>query len=255
MIDVQELDTFLKALYYWLNYDEYHKCFAILGDLFSWKDFFDRNRGFFPPPSYFQKFGFISKPVTSKSMYGTVELEMKRANLFFPVPGLSVYPRLLYYKGYLPETDDFDKHEYFFMYYPKLIRPHFTTGPKPIVSMGWTRGTASYEKEVDKYMIAYNVAVPVNIHTVIEEELHALRIRAHGLPVVDEIQKQIEEKDPSLKRDIEDSLNRILSTEENRFRQLGDLLQREYSSELHLMNDFISKFETSIIESVTLSGT
>lgn len=254
MIDVPQLDLFLKALYYWLNYDEYLKYFDVLEDLFSWKDFFDKNQGTFPPPPYFSKFGFVMKPVTAKGMFGEVELITKRGDMFLPIPGLSVYPRLLYYKGYLPEPIDFEKHEYFFMYYPKLIRPRFTKNSegtlKTMITMGWTGGTMRYDKDADKYLIAYNVAVPVNIRVIIEEELHSLGGKVHGLPTVDEIVSQIESKDPTLIRDIEDSLNRVLSTEENRFKELGDLLQKEYSSELNLMKEFIVKFEVSIIESI-----
>lgn len=255
MIDVPELDLYLKTVYYcWNSNSEVYR--DILSDeLKSWVSFFGANQGMiqrFKSTVEKPEFGFAFGIGKSNSMYGKKEIR----GLFDPVlllsaPFLKIYPRLLYANGFLKESPDFDNHEYFFRYYPKMtVRIYDLDAEKKwilVPSQHWIIGTHSHNEENKKHVISYNVAVNVDLRTIVEEELHAQIPNLHETVTVAEVVGNIEEKKPDLKKEIEANLNRILSTEEKKFMDLGDTLRVEHASELRILEDFVTKFEEEVI--------
>ena len=65
------------------------------------------------------------------------------------------------------------------------------------------------------------MAVDVGLRTIVEEELHAQIGELHETTTTAEVVQKIEENMPELKKEIEANLNRILSTEEKKFKDLG----------------------------------
>jgi len=57
---------------------------------------------------------------------------------------------------------------------------------------------------------------------------------------------------PELKIEIEQNLNRILSTEEKKFQDLGEVLSVECASELRILDEFVKKFEAEVIENTEI---
>ena len=112
----------------------------------------------------------------------------------------------------------------------------------------WTIGTHRYIKETKEHLIAYNVSVPVNLATIIEEELHALGEKVHGGTKREDILNEIRNKDPNLQKEIELNLNHILSAEEKRFRDFGNLILEERSPEIRKLKTFCNLFENTLIE-------
>jgi hypothetical protein len=256
MIDVPELDLYLKTVYYaWNSNSEIYRN-LLSEELKSWVSFFGANQGMiqrFKSTVERPEFGFTFGIGKANSMYGEKEIR----GLFDPVlhlsaPFLKIYPRLLYAYGFLKENPDFDSHEYVFRYYPKMIVQIYVRRDakgKWILepSQHWIIGTHSFIEETKRHVISYNVAVNVDIRTIVEEELHAQVPDLHETVTVAEIVKKIEEKAPNLKKEIEANLNRILSTEEKKFLDLGDILRVEHASELRILEDFVTKFEEEVI--------
>jgi hypothetical protein len=57
----------------------------------------------------------------------------------------------------------------------------------------------------------------------------------------------IRTKDPTLEKEIELNLNHILSAEEKRFRDFGDLIEKERSPEIRKLQTFCNLFEDTPI--------
>ena len=156
----------------------------------------------------------------------------------------------------IKKTLDFDFHEYFFRYYPKMtvrIYAEKDAKGKWILkpSQHWIIGTHGHVDK--KHIISYNVAVDVDLRTIVEEELHAQIANLHETTTVAEVVKNIEEKNPNLKLEIEANLNRILSTEEKKFKELGNILRVEYASELRILENFVNKFEEEVIRATSIN--
>lgn len=110
----------------------------------------------------------------------------------------------------------------------------------------WVKGTHAHRDGITN--ISYNVAVEVDLSTIIEEELHAQIEDLHHTDTVETIEHRIREENPDLAIEIEQNLNKILSTEEKKFYDMGDTLREECSSELRVLDKFIEKFECETIE-------
>jgi hypothetical protein len=102
-------------------------------------------------------------------------------------------------------------------------------------------------------MISYNVAVNVNLNTIVEEELHGQIQNLHSTSNTQTVVRQIEMVNIGLKKEIEENLNRILSTEEKKFKELGSIIHTEFASELRTMQCFIDKFEYDVLQSTELN--
>jgi hypothetical protein len=256
MIDVPELDLYLKTVYYaWNSNSEIYRD-ILSEELKSWVSFFGVNRGMiqrFKSTVERPEFGFTFGIGKSNSMYGNKEIRgLFDPMLLMPAPFLKIYPRLLYTYGFLKESPEFDSHEYFFRYYPKMTVRVFTKQDGQgkwilMPSQHWIIGAHGYDDKNKKHVICYNVAVAVDLRTIVEEELHAQILNLHEKTTVAEVVKNIEEKKPDLKKEIEANLNRILSTEEKKFMDLGATLRVEHASELRILEDFVTKFETEVI--------
>jgi len=259
MIDVPELDLYLKTVYYaWNSNSEIYRD-ILSEELKSWVSFFGVNQGMiqrFKATVERPEFGFSFGIGKSNSMYGKKEIRgLFDPVLLLPAPFLKIYPRLLYTYGFLKESPDFDSHEYFFRYYPKMtVRVYIKQDAEGkwilLPSQHWIIGAHSHGDK--KHVISYNVAVDVDLRTIVEEELHAQIPNLHGTVTVAEVVKSIEEKRLDLKKEIEANLNRILSTEEKKFMDLGDTLRVEHASELRILEDFVTKFEEEIICKTTI---
>jgi hypothetical protein len=260
MIDVPELDLYLKTVYYaWNSNSEIYRD-ILSKELKSWVSFFGANHGMiqrFKATVERPEFGFSFGIGKSNSMYGKKEIRgLFDPVLVLPAPFLKIYPRLLYTNGFLKESPDFSGHEYFFRYYPKMIVRVYVKQDaegKWILepSQHWIIGTHSHGDKND--VISYNVAVDVGLGTIVEEELHAQIPDLHSTMTVAEVVKNIEEKNLDLKKEIEANLNRILSTEEKKFMDLGDTLRVEHASELRILEDFVTKFEEEVIYRTTVN--
>lgn len=254
MIDVPELDLYLKTIFYAYNSNSEIYRDILSDELKSWVSFFGVNQGIlqrFKETVEKPEFGFTFEIGRANSMYGAKEVKrLFDPNLLLPAPFLKIYPRLLYEYDFIKEPADFGCHEYFFRYYPKMtVRVYFkkdNNGNYVLQpSQHWIIGTHGIRDT--KHVISYNVAVLVDLRTIVEEELHAQIANLHGTVTVADVVKSIEEKNPELKREIEANLNRILSTEERKFRDLGNTLKVEYASELRILQNFVNKFEEEII--------
>lgn len=255
MIDVPELDLYLKGVFYAFNANSQLYRDILSDELKAWVSYFGGNQGMllrFKATVEKPEFGFTFEIGKANSMYGIKEIKgLFDPNLLLPAPFLKIYPRLLCAYDFLKEPTNFEAHKYFFRYYPKMIVRIYTkqdpTGKwimKP--SQHWIIGTHSH-RDKDEF-ISYNVAVDVDIRTIVEEELHAQIPDLHdNLKTVDDVVKEIEEKKPNLKKEIVANLNRILSTEERKFKELGNTLRVENASELRILERFVTKFEEGII--------
>lgn len=255
MIDVPELDLYLKSIFYAYNSNSDIYRDILSDELKAWVSYFGVNQGLFmrfKATVEKPEFGFTFEIGRANSMYGAREVKgLFDPNLLLPAPFLKIYPRLLCAFNFIKESANFDTHKYFFRYYPKMtVRIYIqkdATGQwlmKP--SQHWIIGTHSHRDKAEH--ISYNVAVDVDLRTIVEEELHAQVPNLHDqLTTVDEIVKQIEQKEPDLKQEIVANLNRILSTEERKFRELGNTLRIEHASELRILENFVTKFEECII--------
>ena len=96
-----------------------------------------------------------------------------------------------------------------------------------------TLGTHRYIEETKEHRIAYNVSVPVNLYTIIEEELHALGEEVHGRKKTPDVLTLIK-KNPKLQNEIELNLNHILSAEEKKFTSFGNLIREEKAPEIRI---------------------
>lgn len=256
MIDVPELDLYLKTVYYaWNSNSEIYRD-ILSEELKSWVSFFGINQGMiqrFKSTVERPEFGFTFGIGRSNSMYGKKEIRgLFDPVLVLPAPFLRIYPRLLYTYGFLKESPKFDRYEYFFRYYPKMTVRVYTKQDANknwilTPSQHWIIGTHAYDDKDEKHTICYNVAVDVGLRTIVEEELHAQIPDLHKKMTVAEVVKNIKEKKPDLVKEIEANLNRILSTEEKKFMDLGNTLRVEHASELRILEDFVTKFETEVI--------
>ena len=205
------------------------------------------------------EFGFTFGIGRANSMYGLREIRrMFDPNLLLPAPFLKIYPRLLYSYDFIEESPEFASHEYYFRYYPKMtVRVYVRPRPRARMilrpSQHWIIGTHSHIQQNGRHIISYNVAVDVGLRTIVEEELHAQVANLHGTTTTADVVQNIEENMPELKEEIEANLNRILSTEEKKFMELGDVLRVECASELRILEDFVTKFEEEIIRSTEIN--
>jgi hypothetical protein len=254
MIDVPELDLYLKSVYYAYNSNSEIYRDILSEELKSWISFFGANQGMiqrFKATVEKPEFGFTFEIGRANSMYGAREIRgMFDPYLLLPAPFLKIYPRLLYAHNFIKESPDFDAHEYFFRYYPKMtVRIYIKQDEqgKWILhpSQHWVIGAHGQIEK--RHVISYNVAVAVDLRTIVEEELHAQIPNLHKTVTVEDVVKNIEERKPDLKKEIEANLNRILSTEEKKFMDLGDTLRVEHASELRILEDFVTKFEEEVI--------
>lgn len=252
MIFVDELDVYLRSFHYWINFDVYLESFSFSDEIRAWKSYLDDNNNIFKQIEISaETFGFKHDFGKARGMYGEREIETRRINFYLSFDGLKIYPRLLYSEGYLPKPEDFEAHRYFFTYLPKVLMPIFqkqgTDSWKITLSQHWTIGSHRYIKDKKEHLIAYNVSVPVNLRTIIEEELHSLGENVHGTTKTEDVLTSLRSKDPNLEKEIELSLNHILSAEEKRFRDFGDLIQKEKAPEIRILRAFCNLFEKTII--------
>lgn len=262
MIDVPELDLYLKTVYYAWNSNSPIYRGILSEELQSWVSYFGANQGIinrFNNTVRRPEFGFTFEIGRANSMYGLQEIRgMFDPNLLLPAPFLKIYPRLLYSYDFIEESPDFASHEYYFRYYPKMTVRVYVR-PRPRVRMilrpsqHWVIGTHAHIQQNGRHIIAYNVAVDVGLRTIVEEELHAQVANLHGTTTTATVVQNIEESMPELKEEIEANLNRILSTEEKKFMDLGDVLRVECASELRILEDFATKFEEEVIESTDVN--
>lgn len=259
MIDVSELDIFLKTVYYTFNSNA-----PIYSGIFSKElqteiSFMASQQGTFNRfKNLVEQSGFSFSVGRCNSMYGACEIK----GLYDPVillsaPFLKIYPRLLYSLNFIKNAVDFSQHQYYFRYYPKmLVRLYAKTadGKETILipSTHWIMGT-HHRTPDGKTSISYNVAVNVDLNTIVEEELHGQIPNLHDTSDRQEIVKKLETEMPELKAEIEANLNRILSTEERKFRELGNTLRIEFASELQTMESFIDKFENAVIQTTPIN--
>lgn len=260
MIDVPELDLFIKTVYYALNSNSEIYRDILSDELKSWVTFFGVNQGIinrFKKTVEKPEFGFKFQIGKSNSMYGNREIRgMFDPHLLLEAPFLKVYPRLLYSHNFIEETPDFNSHEYYFRYYPRMIvriyqsRESGESYLEP--SSHWVVGAHTPIAGTTRHLISYNLAVTVDLGTIVEEELHAQIEELHGTTTKVDIVQQIEDTMPELKEEIELNLNRILSTEEKKFKDLGNVLRVEYASELRILDNFVNKFESEVIQSIDI---
>ena len=248
MIFVKELDVYLRTFFYWINFNFYSQNFNLFEEVKAWKRFLDNNQGALREiEESAGAFGFKHDVSRGRGMAGEKEIRTQRMNFFLPFDGLRIYPRLLYSEGYLPKPSNFEKHRYYFTYYPKVLMPIFKKTEKKtweaLLSHHWTVGTHRHIKKTKEHLIAYNVSVPVNLATIVEEELHTLGKKVHGKTTREDILNMIRTRDPNLEKEIELNLNHILSAEEKRFRDFGDLIREEKSPEMRKLETFCDLFE------------
>jgi hypothetical protein len=260
MIDVPELDVFLKTIYYSFNCNapiykdvlsketqvQSSYMYSLQGTFMRFKELIEKS-----------ELGFSFTVSRCTSMYGACELKtLYDPFLILAAPYLKIYPRLLYSDGFINKTPEFEKHDYYFRYYPKmLVRVYAKTGEntKLLPSTHWILGSHNLDAK-GRTMISYNVAVNVNLHTLVEEELHGQIHNLHSTNTTQSVVKQIETTNPCLRKEIEENLNRILSTEEKKFKDLGNIIHIEFASELRNMQCFIDKFEGDVIQSAEINS-
>jgi hypothetical protein len=252
LIFVNELDVYLRAFYYWINFDMYSQNFALSDELKAWKNFLDKSQSLFKKiEDSADEFGFRHGLGKAKGMSGEKEVATQRMNFYLPFDGLRIYPRLLYSEGYLPKLGDFETHRYYFTYHPKVLMPIFTKladrSWETTLSQHWTIGSHTYVAERKEHWIAYNVSAQVNLRTIIEEELHCLSEEVHGTTKTDDVLNAIRAKDPTLEKEIGLNLDHILSAEEERFRAFGNLMDNEMFPEIRKLQSFCNLFEETLI--------
>jgi len=260
MIDVPELDLFLKTWFYIFNSDrEIYRNLNLSDNLRSRINYFFNNPlmlNLFENTVQRPEFGFDFELGRVDSMYGVREvLGLRDPYLVLPAQFLKVYPRLLYAYGFLKRPRNFENYRYFFRYYPKMVVPIYEQrqNSREIFqqpSYHWILGT-HWQRDREHH-ISYNVAVEVNLRTIIEEELHGQIEGLHDTTTVSNIVEDIENQMPELKKEIEQNLNRILSTEEKKFQDLGEVLSVENASEIRILEQFVIKFETEVIENTEI---
>jgi hypothetical protein len=257
MIDVPELDIFIKSAYYAMNCNAPIYKGILTREVQTYCSFVASQQGTYMRfKELVEQSGFAFTIARCNSMYGVCELKaLYDPYLILSAPFLKIYPRLLYSNGFIKEMPDFEKYEYFFRYYPKmLVRQYVKDGDKTklVPTTHWILGT--HNKGADgRTIISYNVAVNVNLHTIVEEELHGQIQDLHNTTDTSKVVKQIETINPSLKKEIEENLNRILSTEEKKFKDLSSIIRVEMSSELRSFQSFIDKFENDVIQSTEIN--
>lgn len=260
MIDVPELDLYLKTVYYVFNSSTEIFRGILSEELQSWITFFGINQGIinrFKETVELPEFGFTFQIGRSNSMYGVREIRgMYDPILLLPAPFLKIYARLLYEYDFIENSPEFDTHEYFFRYYPKMtVRVYRRNAEGEEIlrpSQHWVKGAHSRIPTDGRHLITYNVAVNVDLNTIVEEELHARIPDLHQTTTTTEVVQNIDENMPQLKIEIEDNLNRVLSTEEKKFADLGNILRIEKASELRILDNFVNKFEAEIIRSTEI---
>lgn len=259
MIDVSELDIFLKTAYYSFNSNAPIYKGILSKEVQSYCSFMFSTQGTFLRFKELVEqsgLGFSFTVGRCNSMYGACEVKgMYDPFLLLAAPYLKIYPRLLYSNNFIKTNPDFEKHDYYFRYYPKLLVRLYSKndqGTKLIPSTYWLLGTHNVS-ETGRTIVSYNVAVNVNLHTIVEEELHGQIPNLHDTLNTQDTVKKIENENPKLKEEIEANLNRILSTEEKKFKDLGNLIRLEFSSELRYMQIFIDKFENEVIQSAEIN--
>jgi len=260
MIDVPELDLYIKTIFYVFNSNsEIYRDLSLSEDVKSWIKFFINNQRMlhrFEQTAERPEFGFTFEPGRASSMFGVRQIvDLFDPYLVLPAQFLKIYPRLLYSNGFLEEPPNFENFKYFFRYYPKMSVPVFrrrqeTNEIYQEPSQHWVIGTHGIVG--DEHHISYNVAVEVGLGTIIEEELHGQTEEVHGTTRVEDVVKDIEDRMPELKIEIEQNLNRILSTEEKKFQDLGEVLSVECASELRILDEFVKKFEAEVIENTEI---
>lgn len=257
MIDVPELDIYLKTFFYFLNNQaEFYSPVTFSDQLNSRLRFLTNN------PGIFQKFeqtaeradfGFDFSVSPSSSMFGDREFRnIRDPILILPAQYLKIYARLIYANDFLTQPESFDEWRYFLRYYPKIIvnvykRIQGTQDFRVFPCHHWNIG--SHGIRGSEHLISYNVTVPVDIGTVVEEELHGQEARVHETTNRGDIVNRIRDSMPELIEEIEGNLNLILSAEERRFKELGGVLRTENSSELRTLETFVELFEEEVIES------
>jgi hypothetical protein len=255
MVYVRELDIMLRSLFYWRNYQWYQKALQVHEDVEAWIRFFTDNRSVFRTMTSSAKdYGLIAKVGHARGMHGEREAVLHIRHLYFPCAGLKLYPKLLYSAGYIPRPADFNRHRYYFAYYPPVLVPAYkrekdSTWSVVRLRQRTTTGTHWYIKANNEHRIAYNIASPITLYTIIEEELHAQGQSIHGTSTIKEIIAQIESQDPDLKNEVASSLNRVLSTETQRYQQYGDHLTSVHMPLLQLLTRFSTLFENQLITS------
>lgn len=260
MIDVPELDLYIKTFFYYLNSgSEIYRNIDFSEELKSRISFLKNNQGIlvrFQNTVTKPEFGFTFGLGRANSMYGIREVVgLFDPYLTLPAKFLKIYPRLLYSHGFLTIPTNFENYKYFFRYYPKMIVQVYKQrqGTQEVyqeTSTYWVLGTHSQVSNENH--ISYNVAVEVNLDTIIEEELHGQIEQLHSANPVADIVRNIQEKMPELKLEIEQNLNRILTTEEKKFQDLGDVLRIENASELRILDQFVTMFEAEVMESTQI---
>lgn len=257
MIDVPELDLYLKTLFYMYNANsEAYSSIDLSEEIKSWIVYFRNNYSLFLEFEEIverNKYGFQFEMGTVTTMFGIREIDVLYDPFFsHAAQFLKLYPRLLYSYGFIETPPCFDEHKYFFRYFPKMVTPRYdelregsseTIQTPSMYCMSGTRGGLGEE-----HTISYNVTIEVGLGTVVEEELHCQTEELHGTDIVEDVVRNIEDRMPELKVEIEDNLNRILSTEEKKFSDLGEALRLESASELQIFNYFVQKFEAEVIE-------
>ncbi len=259
MISVPELDVYLKAFFYFLNKGAgFYSPIGFSEELEAWIGFINNNPGMlggFRETVERPEFGFEFNVARTTSMLGEREFEgIGDPFLILPVQYLKMYPRLLYSKGFLRQPEAFSSFRYYLRYLPKTIVNVYKWDPETseylaIPNHYWIRGGHSAG---DEQSISYNVAVRVEVATMIEEELHAQGVPVHGRPVVRETVEKIRCSEPGLIEEMEENLNLVLSAKGWRFRELGEELRRENSSELRNLEQFVDLFEREVIESTRI---
>jgi hypothetical protein len=260
MIDVPELDLYLKTFYYVFNFDsEIFRSIRFSEGLRHWGNYFQNNQGIlrrFENVVEHPDHGFNFELGRARSMFGPREVTTYDPVLTHKAQFLKIYPRLLYQYGFINTPQNLNSYNYFFRYIPKMVVPiyHNISGnPEPVLSPSqlWTEGTClSVNGQVS---ISYNVAVEVSLRTIIEEELHVQIPDLHGTNTVTETVERIQREMPDLKAEMEANLNRILTTEEKRFANAGEAIRIDMASELRLLEDFVTTFEREVIESTELN--
>ena len=255
MVYIRELDILLRSFFYWRNYKWYQQALQIYEDVTAWIDFLQDNRSIYRTiASSAKEFQLIDKVGHARGMHGEREAVMHIRHLYFPCAGLKLYPRLLYSEGYLPQPAEFSQHRYYFTYYPQVLVPAYHRDDDDTWSIArlrprTTTGTHWYLKTSNEHRIAYNIAVPITLYTIIEEELHALGKLIHGTSTIKEILAQIKSKDPALNSEITSNLNRVLSTETQRYQQYSDHIASAHAPLLQMLTTFSTLFETRLITS------
>ncbi len=95
--------------------------------------------------------------------------------------------------------------------------------------------------------MVYNVSVPVILRTIVEEELHSIEQNIHRTTRTSDVVNFIKAKNPKLKKEIGLNLNHILSTEEEKFTLFGEIIRKEFASEIRKLKKFCDLFEYTLL--------